>query len=162
MMDYPRILFTDWNLGQFLDSMEFQSWKLNFSTVVCLRTTDLQITILWIKEVEIAKSIDELVTSRSITGQHNFPDFDMLGAMFASALKKLLNTQSNFRGRATSSKFRPILTRKTNSVHDLREFPCSRSLRSRTRTLNFVRYKFTERRCSRFRRQRGSCSIICE
>ena len=53
--------------------------------------------MLWIKEVESAKSIDELVASRSITGQPNFPDFDMLDAMIASALKKHLNTQSNFR-----------------------------------------------------------------
>ena len=57
--------------------------------------------MLWIKEVEIAKSIDELVTSRSIAGQHNFPDFDMLDAMIASALKKLLNTQSKFPKRVS-------------------------------------------------------------
>ena len=43
-----------------------------------MRTAEPQVTILWIKEVEEAKSIDELVTSRSIAGQHNFPDFDML------------------------------------------------------------------------------------
>ena len=57
--------------------------------------------MLWIKEVEIAKSMDELVTSRLITGQPNFPDFDVLDAMIASALKKLLNTQSNFRKRVS-------------------------------------------------------------
>ena len=42
----------------------------------------------WINEVEIAKSIDELVASRSITGQPNFPDFD-----------KVANTQIHFRKR---------------------------------------------------------------
>ena len=36
-------------------------------------------------------------SSRSITGQPNFPDFDMLDEMIASALKKLLKTQSNSR-----------------------------------------------------------------
>ena len=96
MMDYPRITFTEWNLGTFPDSVEFQSWKVNFRTEVCLRTADTRITMLWIKEVEIAKSIDELVTSRSITGYHYIPDFDMDDAMIASALKKLLNTQSIF------------------------------------------------------------------
>ena len=50
----------------------FQSWKLNFRTEVCMQTAELQVTMLWIKEVEVAKSIDELVTSRSITGQHDF------------------------------------------------------------------------------------------
>ena len=48
--------------------------------------------MLWIKEVRIAPSIDELVTLRSISGQHNFVDFEMLDAMIASALNKLINT----------------------------------------------------------------------
>ena len=64
--------------------MEFQSWKVNFRTEVCLRTADPQMTMLWITEVEIAKSIDKL-TSRSTTGPLNFPDFDMLDAMIAKA-----------------------------------------------------------------------------
>ena len=52
--------------------------------------------MLWIKEVEIAKSIDELMTSRSVVVK-DFLDFDMRDAMIASLLKKLLNTQSHFR-----------------------------------------------------------------
>ena len=44
----------------------------------------------WIKEVKMAKSIDELMTSRSIVGRTDIPDFDMLDAMVASALKKHL------------------------------------------------------------------------
>ena len=63
-MEYPRIPLTEWNLRKFPELMEFQSWKVNFRTEFCLRTADLQITMLWIKEVEIAKSIDELMTSR--------------------------------------------------------------------------------------------------
>ena len=43
-----------------------------------------------IKEVETEKSIDDLITSRSITGRTDFSDYDMLDAMIASALKKLL------------------------------------------------------------------------
>ena len=96
-MDYPRIPILELHLAKFLDSVEFQSWKINFRTEVCLGTADLQVTILWIKEVEIAKSIQELVTSRSITEQPKFPD-----SMIASALKKLLNTQSNFRRKQVS------------------------------------------------------------
>ena len=85
MMDYPRIPNAELNLGKFPDSMEFQT----------------RITMHWIKEVEIAKSIDELMTSRSIVGRTDFPDFDMLYAMIASALKKLLNTQMHFRKRVS-------------------------------------------------------------
>ena len=132
-MANPRVPITEWNLGEFPDSMEFQSWKLNFKTEICIRTAEPQGTMLWIKEVEAAKSIDELVTSRSITGQTNFPDFDLLDVIIASALKKLINTQSTFTKkstcrRATGSKFRPILTRKTNCVLDLRVFPCNWSV----------------------------------
>ena len=66
MIDYPRIPLTEWNPEEFPDSVEFQCWKVNFRTEVCLRTADTQITMLWTKEVENAKSIDELMTSRSI------------------------------------------------------------------------------------------------
>ena len=83
-------------LENFLTLWNFKAGTSTFRTEVCLRTADPQITMLWIKEGEIATSIDELMTSRSITGQHDFHDFDLLDAMIASALKKLLNTQSNF------------------------------------------------------------------
>ena len=36
MMDYPRVPNTEWNLGQFPDSMELHRWKLNFRTEVCV------------------------------------------------------------------------------------------------------------------------------
>ena len=57
--------------------------------------------MLWIKEVEIAKSIDEPQTSRSVVERTDFPDFDMLNAMVASALKQLLNTQIHFPKRVS-------------------------------------------------------------
>ena len=57
--------------------------------------------MFWIRIVEIAKSIDALMTSRSITEQRDFPDYDMLDAMIASALTKLLNTQTHFRKRVS-------------------------------------------------------------
>ena len=33
MMDYPRIPLSEWNLGKFPDSMEFQSWKVKTNCV---------------------------------------------------------------------------------------------------------------------------------
>ena len=44
---------------------------------------------LWIKEVEMVDSLDELKPSRSIAGQ-NFPNFEMLDARIASALNKII------------------------------------------------------------------------
>ena len=129
---FREFFFSELNLGKFLDSMEFQSWKVNSWTEVCLTTADPQITMHWITEVEIAKSIDELMKSRSIVGRGDFHDFDMLGAMIASALKKLLNTQihtkESKRRKAACSKTLSNLSRKTNCVHDLRVFPCNLSL----------------------------------
>ena len=49
----------------------------------------------------MAKSIDEIMTSRSIVGRDDFPDFDVLDAMIASALKKLLDTHVHFRIRVS-------------------------------------------------------------
>ena len=77
----------------------------------------------WIKEVEIAKPIDELMTSRSIV-KKDFPDFDKIDAMIASCIENAsqhadtLPKKSKCR-RAECSEVRPILTRKTNCVHDL-------------------------------------------
>ena len=53
----------------------------------------------WIKEVDMAKSIDELVTSRSLVGGNGFPDYDMLDAVIAYALKRLLDKHIHFRRR---------------------------------------------------------------
>ena len=76
------------HLGKFPDFVNFQSQKVNFKTEVCSKTADLNLTMQWIKEVEMAKSIDELMTSRSIAGRTDFPDYDVLDAMIPSALSK--------------------------------------------------------------------------
>ena len=81
--------------------LNFKAGKSTSELKFVYETADPQITMLWIKEVEIAKSTDELVTSRSITGQHQFPDFEMLDAMIATALKKLINMQPTFRKRVS-------------------------------------------------------------
>ena len=74
------------------------SWKI--PGLVAISKLESHITMHWIKEVEIAESIDELMTSRSKV-RHDLPDFDMLDAMIASASKKLLNTQIHFRKRVS-------------------------------------------------------------
>ena len=97
MIDHTRVPISEMHRGKFPESMEFQSWKVHFKTEVCAKSAFPHITMLWIKEVEIAESIDELVTSRLIMGRTDVPDYDMLDAMIASALKKLLNTHVHFR-----------------------------------------------------------------
>ena len=53
----------------------------------------------WIKEVEMAKSTDDLVTSQSIEGRE-FTDFEVLDAQMAYALKKMI-TDPHFRRRVS-------------------------------------------------------------
>ena len=58
MIDYPRFPVSELHLGKFPDSMEFQSWNVNFKTEVCSKSADPHLTMHWIKEVEIAKSFE--------------------------------------------------------------------------------------------------------
>ena len=95
---FTRFRISELHLRKFLDSLEFQSWRVNFKTEVCSKSADPHITMHWIKEVEKAKSIDELKTSRSIVARRAFTDFEMLDAMIA--LKKLL-TSVHFRKRVS-------------------------------------------------------------
>ena len=117
MMDYPGFKISEMHL------MEFQSWKVNFKIEVCPKSADPQHTMQWIKEVETAKSIDDLVTSRSITGRTDFSDNDMLDAMIASALKKLL-THVHFRKRVSveehrAQKYDRFLRGREIAIHEL-------------------------------------------
>ena len=85
------------HLGTFQDSLEFQSWKVNFKTEVSENSVFYHLTVHWIKEVVIAKLTDELMTSRSIVGRNDVLDCDMLDAMITSALKRLLDKHVHFR-----------------------------------------------------------------
>ena len=49
--------------------------------------------MLWIKEVEMVDSMEELKSSRSVAGK-NFPNFEMLDAKIASALNKIIQTHT--------------------------------------------------------------------
>ena len=96
LMDYRDIRSRNCILEHFTDSLEFQSWKVNFKTEVCAISVFPQITLHWIKEAEIAKSINDLLTSRSITGRRDFTEYEMLDARIASTLKNIL-TSVHFR-----------------------------------------------------------------
>ena len=48
--------------------------------------------MLWIKEVEVAKPVDDLMTSQSIEG-YVLLDFEMLDAKSASTLKRIITNQ---------------------------------------------------------------------
>ena len=162
MIEHTRFPISEMHLGKFPDSMEFQSWKVYFKTEVCPKSADPHLTMHWIKEVEIA---DELMTSRSIMERTDFLFYDMLDAMIASALLKLLNTHVHFRKRASveeqrAQQYDRISRGRQNCSHDLQAFPCNWSSWSSTRTLRFVQMYASEWRRPRLRRSMGSSSII--
>ena len=72
VFDHTRFLVSEMHQGYFPDSLEFERWKVNFKTEVCSKTADPNLTMQGIKEVETAKSIGELMTSRSIAGRTDF------------------------------------------------------------------------------------------
>ena len=106
MIDYPIFPIPNLHVGKFPDSVEFQSWKVNLKTEASSKSADPHLTMHWIKEVEMAKSIEELMTSRSIVRRSDFADYDMLGAMIASALKRLLDKHIHFRKRVSVEEHR--------------------------------------------------------
>ena len=55
--------------------------------------------MLWIKEVEMVDSLEELQSSRSVAGK-NFPNVEMLDARIASALNKIIQN-SHFKKKVS-------------------------------------------------------------
>ena len=67
----------------------FACWKIRFKTEVCICSQFPTEAMLWINEVEMVESVDDLRSSRSIRGTHG-PDFEVLYAKIASALNKIV------------------------------------------------------------------------
>ena len=66
------------------------SWKIRFKTEVCTCSQFLTEAMQWIKEVELVDSVDELRSSSS-TRDISMPNFEVLDARIASALKKIIH-----------------------------------------------------------------------
>ena len=118
MIDYPRFPISETHLRKFFDTVAFQNWNVNFKTEVCSETVDPHITM------------GELMTLRSIVGRTDFFDYDMLGAMIASAMKKLLDRHVYFRRRGIveeqrAQKYDRFLRRKADCLHTLRVYSCT-------------------------------------
>ena len=76
----------------------------------------------WIKEVELVDSVDDLMSSSSISGIQ-MPNFEALDARIASALKRIIHN-SHFKRRISpeeqkAQKTGPFPSRKTDRLPDL-------------------------------------------
>ena len=81
--------------GMFSDHAESQSWIVNFRTEVCSKAKNPTCAFEWIKGIEAAKSLDDLITPKSITGK-DFSDCEDLDSMMASALDSCYDLQTHF------------------------------------------------------------------
>ena len=79
--------------------------------------------MLWIKEVKMVDSLEELKSSRSVSGKI-FANFEMLDAKIASPLKQIIQN-SQFKKKVSleeqkAQKQNRFFTRETDRLHDLR------------------------------------------
>ena len=75
--------------------MKVQSWIVNFRAEVCSKAKNPTLALQWIKEIDAAKSLDDLITPKSTTGKE-LPDYEELDLMIASALN-CYDKQTHFR-----------------------------------------------------------------
>ena len=88
-MTIPSCPSSEMHLGKFSDHTEFQSWIVKFRTDVRSKAKHPTVALQWIKEIETAKSLDDLVTLKSIT-RKDFPDYEELDLMMAHSIEAVL------------------------------------------------------------------------
>ena len=88
--DQQRLQISELHFEKLLTPSTFSRWMIRFKTEVCTCSQFLTEAKLWIKEVEMAHSVDDQKSSRSIQGYTHFPNLEMLDARLASALNKII------------------------------------------------------------------------
>ena len=87
--DQQRLQISDLHFDKFPTPATFACWKIRFKTEVCTCWQFPAEPMLWIKEVELVDSVDELRSSSSTRGI-SMPNFEVLDARIASALNKII------------------------------------------------------------------------
>ena len=95
--DQQRLQISDLHFDKFPHPATFASWTIRFKTEVCTCSQFLTEAMLWIKEVEMVESVDDLKSSCSIRGIQ-MPNFQVLDARVASALNRIIHN-SHFKRR---------------------------------------------------------------
>ena len=88
--DQQRPQISDLPFDKFPSPGTFACWKIRFETEVCTCSQFPTEAMQWIEEVELVDSVYELRTSSSILGI-SLPNFEVLDARIASALKKIIH-----------------------------------------------------------------------
>ena len=102
--DQQRLQISDLHLDKFSTPATFACWKIRFKTEVCTCSQFPTEAMLWIKEVEMVDSVDDLKSSCSDRGVR-MPDFEVLDAKVASALNRIIhNTHFKKKGQSGGTK----------------------------------------------------------
>ena len=111
---------------KFLTSATFACWMIRFKTEVCICSQFLTEAMLWIKEVELVESVDDLKSSYTMRGTQ-MPDFEVLDAKIASALNRIIHNTC-FKKKVSLEEMKPqkedrFFRGKTDFLLDLRILP---------------------------------------
>ena len=88
-----RLQISDLHFDKFLNPATFACWEIRFKTDVCTCLQFPTEAMLWIEEVEMVDSVEDLKSSRSIRGTQG-PDFEVLVARIASAVNRIIQNTS--------------------------------------------------------------------
>ena len=95
--DQQRLQISDLHFDKFPSPATFACWKIRFKTEVCTCSQFPTEAMHWIKEVEMVDSVDDLMSSSSIT-RIQMPNYEVLDAGIASALNRIIHN-SHFKRR---------------------------------------------------------------
>ena len=87
--DQQRLQISDPHFDKFTTPATFACWKIRFKTEVCTCSQFPTEAMLWIKEVELVDSVDDIKSSCSVRGIR-MPNFEVLDAKIASALNRII------------------------------------------------------------------------
>ena len=97
--DQQRLQISDLHSDNFPTPATFACWKIRFKTEVCICSQFPTEAMLWIKEVEMVDSVDDIKSSLSVRGIR-MPNFEVLDARIASALNRIIHN-SHFKRRVS-------------------------------------------------------------
>ena len=102
--DQHWLQISDLQFDKFPTPATFACWKIRFKTEVCTCSQFPTEAMLWIKEVEMVDSVDDLKSSSSIRGIQ-MPKFEVLDAKIASALNRIIhNSHSQKKNQSGGTK----------------------------------------------------------
>ena len=75
MADQSRLQISELQFDKCSTHSTFSCWKVRFKTQESACSSSPSEAMLWIEEVEMVDSVDDLKSSRSIQGYIHFPNF---------------------------------------------------------------------------------------